>query len=143
METLERFVTAQAGFSGYDSALQEMKAGRKQTHWIWYIFPQLRGLGRSSMAMEYGIIDQTEAIAYLEHPLLGERLREITRTLLHQSNCSAQEVMGSGIDAKKLQSSMTLFATIQQSDTLYADLLDYFFEGKRCRKTLDLLAARY
>lgn len=139
MESLDRFVTAQSGDMGYDTALQEIQAGHKRSHWIWYIFPQLRSLGHSPRAIAYGIIDRAEAIAYLEHPLLSKRLREITRALLQQPNTCAEELMGSNIDARKLQSSMTLFATIQQADSLYADLLDHLFNGKRCDKTLSLL----
>ena len=110
---LDRFVSAQAA-GEYETALAEMKAGRKRSHWIWYIFPQLAGLGMSSMSQAYAIRDREEAIAYLKHPLLSERLLEISTVAARQLREGAPLVslMGSAIDASKLVSSMTLFAEV-------------------------------
>ena len=107
---LYRFVHAQAG-GEYDTALAEMKAGRKRSHWIWYVFPQIAGLGRSSMSQTYAICDREEAVAYLQHPLLSARLLEITRVAAGhvKQGAALDRLMGSPIDAAKLVSSMTLF----------------------------------
>ena len=107
---LDRFVHAQAG-GEYETALAEMKAGRKRSHWIWYVFPQIAGLGMSSMSQTYAIRDREEAIAYLEHPLLSARLREITDAAAGhvRQGAALDRLMGSPIDAAKLVSSMTLF----------------------------------
>jgi uncharacterized protein (DUF1810 family) len=112
--TLERFVTAQnQPHDGYADALAEMQAGAKQRHWMWYIFPQRRGLGHSHMAVYYGIADDAEAIAYLRHPVLGTRLAEITACVRHQlATIDAQILMGSHIDVLKLESCMQLFSDI-------------------------------
>ncbi|MFZ9857146.1 MAG: DUF1810 domain-containing protein [Roseiflexaceae bacterium] len=112
--TLERFVTAQnQSHDGYADAIAEMQAGTKQRHWMWYIFPQRRGLGRSHMAVYYGIADDAEAIAYLRHPVLGPRLAEITSCVRSQlKTIDAQILMGSHIDVLKLGSCMQLFGDI-------------------------------
>lgn len=109
---LERFVTAQA--TTYESALAELRAGRKRTHWMWFVFPQLRGLGRSETAHFYGIESREEAVAYLGHPVLGARLRECTRAVLAVPNRSAHDIFGSPDDLK-LCSCWTLFAEVAQS----------------------------
>ena len=111
-DRLDRFVIAQnARHAGYDSALDEIKAGRKRSHWIWYIFPQLAGLGQSSAAHTYGISGREEALAYLCHPTLRDRLLEIARAVADQlrGGAAISMLMGSDIDARKLVSSMTLF----------------------------------
>lgn len=105
---LERFVTAQA--SVFPTVLAELKAGHKRNHWMWFVFPQLRGLGHSSMASFYGIASLNEARAYLAHPLLGPRLELCTRTVLEIPNDSLHQIFGSP-DDMKFQSSMTLFAS--------------------------------
>jgi uncharacterized protein (DUF1810 family) len=107
---LYRFVQAQDG-GEYETALAEIKAGRKRSHWIWYVFPQIAGLGMSSMSQTYAVRDREEAIAYLEHPLLLARLREITHAAAGQvkQGAALDRLMGSPIDAAKLVSSMTLF----------------------------------
>lgn len=119
--TLERFVTAQnQSHNGYADALTEMQSGAKQRHWMWYIFPQRRGLGHSHMAVYYGIADDAEAIAYLRHPVLGPRLAEITACVRTQlTSIDANALMGSHIDVLKLGSCMQLFDDIssQMSDT--------------------------
>lgn len=137
---IERFVEAQENsFSGYERALSEMQAGEKYGHWIWYIFPQLRGLGHSGNANFYGIDDLDEAREYLKHPVLGPRLREITAAALsHADDRLAIELMGSDIDALKLKSSMTLFDQISPND-IFGEVLEAFFDGERCRRTLQLL----
>ena len=132
---LERFVDAQQ--TVYDEALAELRRGRKNGHWMWFIFPQLRGLGRSAMAQHYGIASIEEARAYLAHPLLGERLRECTAAVLTHE-VRAEEMLGS-IDAMKLQSSMTLFECARVEDPLFGKCLDRFFEGRRDTATLRLL----
>src|SRR4051794_9884578 len=106
---LRRFVDAQDRGGTYDAALAELRAGRKRTHWMWFVFPQIAGLGRSPMAQEYAIGSIEEARAYLEHPVLGARLRESARALTAHAGVTAQDIFG-GIDAMKLRSSMTLFA---------------------------------
>jgi uncharacterized protein (DUF1810 family) len=103
---LERFVTAQKGV--YETALKELREGCKRSHWMWFVFPQIAGLGRSPMAQRYAISGLDEARAYLAHPVLGPRLRATTEALLEHHRRSAEQIMG-GIDAVKLRSSMTLF----------------------------------
>lgn len=137
---IERFVEAQESeYAGYSQALQEMRHGEKRSHWIWYIFPQLRGLGRSGNAQFFGIEDAAEARKYLQHPVLGARLREITQAVLdHADDRNAIELMGWDVDAMKLRSSMTLFDYICRDD-IFADVLEAFFDGERCRYTLAML----
>ena len=138
---IERFVEAQENtFSGYERALSEMQAGEKYGHWIWYIFPQLRGLGHSGNANFYGIEDLAEAREYLKHPVLGPRLREITAAALsHADDRLAIELMGSDIDAMKFKSSMTLFDKACPND-IFAEVLDAFYDGERCRRTVRMLS---
>lgn len=133
--SLERFIVAQE--LRYDSALAEVKNGKKVTHWIWYIFPQLKGLGTSNNSIYYGLDDVDEARAYLAHPLLGVRLREITTAVL-QSDKTADEIFG-GIDTIKLRSCMTLFNEVADDD-LFGRVLLKCFEGKSDSKTLELLS---
>ena len=133
---LERFIKAQ-GYD-YDQALSEMKNGRKQSHWIWYIFPQLKGLGFSSMSDFYGIDGMGEAKAYMEHPVLRERLLEITHVLLTIKSSDPSRVMGY-LDDLKLKSSMTLFAEVAPEQEVFLQVLDKFFDGKKDQKTLQLL----
>lgn len=137
---IERFVEAQESeYSGYALALKEMQAGEKHGHWIWYIFPQLRGLGHSGNADFYGIEDLAEAREYLNHPVLGPRLREITLAALsHSDDRLAIELMGSEIDVMKFKSSMTLFDKACPND-IFADVLEAFYDGERCRRTLMML----
>ena len=123
---LERFVDAQQ--LSYAWALREMQQGRKQTHWMWYIFPQLRGLGRSYNSQYYGIADIHEARAYLAHPVLGARLREISSVLLTLDGNDPRAVMGSP-DDKKLQSSMTLFANATEDNGVFLAVLEKYYGG--------------
>lgn len=133
---LERFVKAQE--YSYGNALREIKMGRKSSHWVWYIFPQIKGLGRSYNARYYAINDLDEARAYVEHSILNARLREITSELLKHKEVEVEHLMGSRIDAMKLRSSMTLFDVVSPDD-IYNNVLDVFFEGKRCNSTLTML----
>lgn len=135
-EGLERFIEAQGSYSTYENALQEMKNGQKRSHWIWYIFPQLKGFGRSWNSEYYGINGVEEAKAYLAHPVLGKRLREITSVLLTHTDENVRTLMGSHIDAIKLRSSMTLFDAISPND-VFGQVIDAFLNGKRDGKTLD------
>lgn len=135
-DSLERFLDGQR--FGYETALAEMKQGRKRNHWIWYVFPQVKGLGHSPNAQYYGIKDSEEARAYLLHPVLGPRIKEITAEVLQHSDCDIETIMGSRIDAVKFRSSMTLFDIVSPDD-IFAKALDLFFEGKADEKTLAIL----
>ncbi len=140
---LSRFVEAQRG--EYDRALAELRAGRKRSHWIWYMFPQLRGLGRSGMAQRFGLSGIEEARAYLAHPVLGERLREsVAAVLAWAPSLTAQALMGD-LDAVKLRSSLTLFEAAAGPDTPFSRALDALFHGNRDSATLNMLSenARY
>ena len=136
MSDLQRFLDAQA--TDYAPALAEMRAGRKRSHWMWYIFPQVQGLGYSEMAHRYGIAGAAEAAAYLAHPVLGTRLVEIAQVLLGLASHNATAVMGSPDDLK-LRSSMTLFAQVPGADGVFQAVLDKFFGGQPDTKTLQLL----
>tara|TARA_R110002020_G_scaffold70934_1_gene183741 strand:- start:1054 stop:1476 length:423 start_codon:yes stop_codon:yes gene_type:complete len=134
---LNRFLEAQE--KDYDQALSEIKSGRKRSHWMWYIFPQYKGLGYSETSKFYAIQDLDEARAYLMHPILGSRLREITNELLVVSENNAKTIFGSP-DDMKLKSSMTLFASVDTSDEKpFIKVLNKFFYGEFDEKTLDLL----
>ncbi|MFM8393430.1 MAG: DUF1810 domain-containing protein, partial [Acidobacteriota bacterium] len=118
---LERFLVAQMNV--YPQALAEIRAGRKRSHWMWFVFPQIAGLGRSEMAQYYAIRDRREASEYLDHPILGARLREISSALLSLPSTSALEIFGDP-DHLKLHSSLTLFATISPVRSVFSELLD-------------------
>ncbi len=133
---IERFIDAQK--TDYKLALAEIERGRKQSHWIWYIFPQLVGLGRSCYSTLYGIRGREEAEEYLQNEVLGRRLREITNALLKHNDKSAEEIFG-GLDAMKVRSCMTLFDAISPDD-IFAQVLDTFYDGKRCEFTLSAIA---
>ena len=130
---LKRFLDAQS--NTYERALTEIKNGRKRSHWMWYIFPQHKGLGRSSTSMKYAIKSQEEANIYINHPILGQRLIEITKAFLSIENKTAYEVL-SGPDDLKIKSSMTLFDTIQNESDFFDTVLEKYFEGNRCRRTI-------
>ena len=135
---LQRFVEAQS--HSYDDALREIAQGRKLTHWMWYIFPQLRGLGRSSHAEYYGIAGLDEATAYLNHPVLGPRLIKICQALLQHNGLSAHAIFGSPDDLK-LHSSMTLFSNVKGAPAEFRLLLQHYFDGVPDGRTLALLDA--
>lgn len=133
---LQRFLSAQDGV--FDKALAELQAGRKTSHWMWFIFPQLAGLGRSQIAQFYALNDADEARAYLEHPVLGPRLETCAEALLRWERRSATEIMRSPDDLK-LRSSMTLFAAVAPDSTVFARVLETFFKGKGDTRTLNML----
>ena len=133
---LDRFVAAQAGV--YEAALAELKAGRKQSHWMWFVFPQIAGLGRSPTARFYAIASAAEAGAYLDHPLLGPRLLACAEAILAHRGVSAEAILG-GVDAMKLKSSMTLFEAVAADPAPFASVLDEFFDAERDPETLMLL----
>ena len=134
--SLDRFVDAQRGV--YDSAVRELRAGRKTSHWMWFVFPQIAGLGRSAMAQTYAIGSLEEARAYVEHPVLGARLRECAGILAGHRGQSAEAILG-GIDAIKLKSSMTLFARAAPEEAVFRDVLAQFFDGAEDEATLQRL----
>ena len=138
---LERFVNAQdSEMYTYADALSEIKEGHKRGHWIWYVFPQIKGLGHSYRSEFYGIASKEEANAYLEHPVLGKRLREITHALLDSNNPAAFNILGFP-DVLKVQSCMTLFDLVSPND-IFNNVLDKYYEGKRCEKTISRLGCR-
>ncbi|MCM1139086.1 MAG: DUF1810 domain-containing protein [Muribaculum sp.] len=132
---LTRFIEAQS--YSYDNALCELKNGRKTSHWMWYIFPQLRGLGRSYNSNYYGLSGKDEALAYLENPILSERLRTVCTAILGLDTSDARSVFG-GIDSHKLRSSMTIFDLVSPDD-VFASVLDKYFDGRRDRRTMCLI----
>jgi uncharacterized protein (DUF1810 family) len=125
---LQRFIEAQDRGGTYTRALAELRAGRKRTHWIWFVFPQIAGLGSSEMSRRYAVSSREEARAYLEHPVLGARLLECANALLALPTADAAAVMGE-LDAVKLRSSMTLFARTQGADPVFAQVLERYFGG--------------
>mgnify|MGYP000059406580 FL=1 len=132
---LQRFLDAQQG--DYERALTEVRNGRKHSHWIWYIFPQLKGLGMSYNSQYYGISGKEEAEAYLAHPILGERLREITSAFLQLKGKTAQDVFGA-LDAMKVLSCMTLFNEVAPDD-LFQQVIDRYYQGKTDEMTKRML----
>jgi uncharacterized protein (DUF1810 family) len=133
---LDRFLKAQE--DAYDTALDELKAGRKRSHWIWFVFPQMAGLGHSPTAQHYGIGSLEEAQAYLAHPILGARLHECLKALQLLETNDAKEVFGD-LDAMKFRSSLTLFAEADPGDAIIEAALDLWFGGAKDEKTLQLL----
>ena len=135
--SLQRFIDAQS--SSYQTALSEIKSGRKRSHWMWFIFPQIQGLGLSETARTYALADAQEAADYLAHPVLGTRLLEICQALLGLASNDAHHIFGSPDDLK-LKSSMTLFASLG-TNPVFQRVLDKFCHGARDDKTLRILAA--
>jgi uncharacterized protein (DUF1810 family) len=133
---LERFVTAQAG--SYENALSELRAGRKTSHWMWFVFPQLKGLGSSPNAIYFGLAGLAEARAYLDHPILGARLEEATRLMLAHRGRTARDIVGHPDDLK-FRSSMTLFAAATGQESIFAEALHAFYDGIADATTLRLL----
>jgi uncharacterized protein (DUF1810 family) len=138
MPKLERFIDAQAAV--YDQVQSELAAGRKTSHWMWFIFPQLRGLGRSSMAQLYGIANLEEARGYLDHPVLGARLVECARLVLAIRGRTVHQIFGSPDDLK-LRSCMTLFELAASEEPVFGEVLDRYYGGVRDQATLDLAGA--
>lgn len=135
-KTLERFVKAQD--KSFQDALSEIKTGRKRSHWMWYVFPQIRGLGLSEMAKFYAIENIKEAEDYLVHPILGKRLIEIAQVLLELNENNANKVFGYP-DDMKLKSSMTLFANVNHTNPVFIKVLDKYFDGEQDAATLRLI----
>ncbi len=136
---LQRFVDAQD--SVYARVTAELRDGRKRSHWMWFVFPQIQGLGHSPMAQKYAISSRQEAEAYLHHPVLGPRLRECTRLVLDVTGRSVHEIFGSP-DDMKFRSSMTLFVSVAgEGDRLFDDALRKYFGGEPDRSTIQALAA--
>jgi len=133
---LSRFVEAQV--RSYDTALAEILAGRKRSHWMWYVFPQFDGLGSSATSKLYSIKSGDEAKAYLTHPVLGPRLLEITRAVFNIEGLSAHDIFGSPDDAK-LHSCATLFALMSTSNSVFHRILDKYYQGEPDSRTLDLI----
>lgn len=134
---LQRFLLAQE--SVYNAVLSELSAGKKRSHWMWFIFPQIAGLGQSPMAVQYSISDEAEAEAYLAHPQLGRRLIECAQKMLDIETRNADEVLGS-IDAMKLRSCMTLFANVSDLP-IFNDVLKKYYQAQHDQATLSLLSA--
>lgn len=135
---LQRFLSAQE--TSYQAALSEIKAGRKRSHWMWYIFPQIQGLGFSETSRFYAIRNRDEAEAYLAHPVLGSRLIEISNELLQLQDSNAYKIFGSPDDAK-LKSSMTLFAAVPNTNPVFGAVLEKFFNNIKDDKTLQRIAS--
>jgi uncharacterized protein (DUF1810 family) len=133
---LSRFLEAQE--ASYSTALEEIRSGRKRSHWIWYVFPQLAGLGRSAMSDRYGLSGLAEARRYLEHPVLGARLREITRALVVHGDLDAESILGA-LDAAKVRSCLTLFSRADPGEPLFATALDRLYAGRPDPMTLERL----
>ena len=137
--SLQRFIDAQE--KDYETALAEISQGRKRSHWIWYIFPQIQGLGFSETSKFYAIKNIEEAAEYLKHPVLGERLIRICHALIKNPGDDANKIFGSP-DDMKLKSSMTLFAELPGTDPVFQKVLDKFFNGTRDSKTIEILTSQ-
>lgn len=134
--SLTRFLEAQENM--YNVALKEIQNGKKESCWMWYIFPCLRGLGKSEMSYKYGINGISEAKAYLAHPVLSARLLEITQALLMHTDIIIEDLIGD-LDVLKLQSSMTLFATLSENNSVFHKVLDFYYNGQPDKQTLKLI----
>jgi uncharacterized protein (DUF1810 family) len=140
-DSLERFVAAQDTGGTYERALGELCRGRKESHWMWFVFPQIEGLGRSPTARRFSIADLDEARAYLSHPVLGGRLLDCCRALLDGPGADAEAILGP-IDAVKLRSSITLFALTDPDEPLFGAVLDRFYDGRMDATTERISFAR-
>jgi uncharacterized protein (DUF1810 family) len=140
MFDLERFVDAQTAGGTYDRAVSELRLGHKTSHWMWFVFPQIAGLGQSQMSRTYAIASLDEARAYLSHPLLGPRLKECCRLVLETRATTAEEIFG-GIDAMKLRSCVTLFGRADPSEAVFQQVLERYFLGRLDQATEERLAA--
>ena len=137
---LNRFIEAQ--MATYEGAMLELARSRKKSHWIWYIFPQIKGLGNSNTTKLYSIKSLEEGRAYLGHPVLGQRLIEACEILLSLKDASMDEVMGFPDDLKLL-SSMTLFEAVSDSNSIFTKMIEFYYEGKRDRASLEIIKSRY
>ncbi len=134
---LDRFIEAQAPV--YAQALAELRAGQKQSHWMWFVFPQIGGLGQSAMSRAYAIQSLDEARAYLAHPLLGARLRECCQAVMNLRSKSAEDIFGA-TDAMKFRSCLTLFTEADHGEVLFFNLLEKYFDGDADEATLEILS---
>lgn len=135
---LDRFIKAQDRHASYRRAMEEMRRGRKDSHWMWYVFPQMKGLGHSPMAVEFGIRSLDEARAYMDNRVLSQRLRDAVKAMAaHAGSLTPEEVLG-GLDAMKLRSCLTLFDVVCPDD-VFAEALTYLYEGKKCQRTLEII----
>ena len=134
---LQRFMEAQDRV--YESVCNELVLGEKTSHWMWFVFPQLKGLGRSPIARHYGLASAAEALAFWQHPILGKRLKQCTQLVLAQPNTTARDIFGS-TDDLKFKSCMTLFAQLAPDESVFQQALARFFAGKPDETTLKLLA---
>jgi uncharacterized protein (DUF1810 family) len=138
-DDLDRFVTAQDAGGTYEAAVGELRRGRKTSHWMWFVFPQVAGLGQSAISQRFAISSLGEARAYLAHPVLGPRLRESAAAVLATTDRSAVDIFGH-IDAQKLRSSMTLFLRAAPDEAVFTEVLDRFFAGNADQATDWLIA---
>lgn len=136
---IERFLSAQENV--YDRALREIKNGMKESHWMWFIFPQIRGLGFTDYNVYFGLKDLEEAKDYLEHPILGKRLVEISQAALEQKGKTALEIFGRP-DERKLRSCMTLFSQIKNADPVFEKVLEKYYNGDKDEKTISILQSQ-
>ena len=134
---LDRFIQAQQ--TKYDDAFSEIKRGKKISHWMWFIFPQIRGLGNSEMSEKYAIKDLEEAELFLKHPILGERLINISTLLSQLTDKTAYDIFGTPDDLK-LKSCMTLFSAVKKSPPIFQQIIDQYFDGAKDEKTLKMIA---
>ncbi|MGR3377493.1 DUF1810 domain-containing protein [Salipiger abyssi] len=137
MAALQDFIDAQD--KHWPQILAELRDGQKVTHWIWYVFPQLKILGRSGMARHFGLSDLDEASRYLAHPVLGARLQETARLLLDHAGTDPEDILGP-VDALKVRSCMTLFEAVPDAPRVFSEVLDSLYAGARCPVTRDTLA---
>jgi uncharacterized protein (DUF1810 family) len=137
---LQRFVTAQNDAGTYERAVAELRAGRKRSHWMWFVFPQIAGLGQSPVSRRFAISSLAEAEAYLAHPILGQRMIQCVRILTELGGHSADEIFGA-VDALKLRSSMTLFARADPANPLFARVLDAYYAGVADEATIRLIGS--
>ncbi|HXW80432.1 MAG TPA: DUF1810 domain-containing protein [Acidimicrobiales bacterium] len=138
---LERFVSAQGSGGTYERAVEELRQGRKTSHWMWFVFPQIAGLGRSQMSQQYAISSLDEAKAYLDHPILGPRLIECAGIVADSNRSAATEIFGA-LDAQKLRSSMTLFMRAAPEEAAFRKVLERYFHGSPDAGTDELISAR-
>ena len=138
VEDLHRYIEEQERFGQFNLALQEIQNGNKRSHWMWFIFPQVKGLGRSYNAQKFAVQSKEEAMAYYSHPILGERLKLVTQAILAHNDKEIISILNAQIDVLKLKSCMTLFESVTH-DAMFTEVLDVFYNGKKCEKTLRLL----